>query len=157
MIICGIIQSPDNNNDQLLVHQISGEHQNSNAIINAQIKLTSTGKCINSKEINAWYIHTRGELYVQVVTNSSDFLGRPIILGIYIKKEDDDSKEISQETIVELLNSFLLKMDDASIANVTSFIVNHYTKAFLRGCLIRSCIIGIVLVLIVALFSYSIT
>ena len=127
MIICGIIQSPERNSDRLIVHQIAGAPQDSNSIIDAQFNLTTAGRCIGNSGIKGWQRKKTGELYLQAVTRSSDSSGRPITLGIYLKKEGEGSSGISRDTIVGLLDKFSLEMDDNSISAVESFIATYFT------------------------------
>ncbi|MBR4717755.1 MAG: hypothetical protein IKP09_06825 [Lentisphaeria bacterium] len=158
MIICGIVQSPEKNNDQLVVHQIAGEPQNPNSVIDAQIKLTSSSKCINDNGIKGWRRNRPRELYLQTVTRSSDFLGRPIILGIYLKKEGKESTVVSRESIVELLDKFSLKMDDDSISNVLFFITNRFSKNFIQrisSCALSLTFVVVLIVLTIAFFIFN--
>ena len=134
MIICGLIQSPEENNDQVIVKQSSGEEQSTNSIINAIIALTSNQPCADKNEIKIWKekktLGRPNELYISVPTNSKDYLGRTILFGIYLKKENDNSAEISKENIDELLNKFpiSLTIDDEKI----NIIVNLVNKSFFK-------------------------
>ena len=150
MIVCGIIQSPERNSDRLIVHQIAGEPQDSNSIINAQIDLAAAGKCISNSGIKGWRRRKTGEWYLETMTRSSDSSGRPIVLGIYLKKEGKESPVISRDTIVDLLNKFSLEMDDVSISNVESFIATYLTGTVLSKIL--PAILSVVLLLIVIFF-----
>ena len=156
MIICGIIQSPERNNDQLEVHQVAGKHQDADSIINAQIDLISTRGFRNAKGIKGWKRKKTKELYLQAATLSSDSLGRPITLGIYMKKEGEESANISRETIVELLNRFSLKMDDDSISDLVSFIEKKFPGTIAEK--LSSCsLVLVVFVLIALFFIFSLT
>lgn len=154
MIICGIIQSPEKNSDFLIVRQIAGEVQASDVVINAQINLTSRGNGICQNGIRGW---RKGKLYPKefylcATTNSKDCFGRSIILGIYLKKEKNDSFFFSKDTVIELLNSLSLEMEDSAICNIVSFIRNHFTGSFLqRNLSCSSMICGIIVLLAVVL------
>ena len=154
MIICGIIQSPEKNNNQLIIHQVAGLPQNPNSIINAQINLTSTRRCIDDNGIKGWL--GKEELYLLTTTLNSDAFGRPIALGIYLKKEGKESVCVSNDTIVKLLNELSLKMDDVSISKVVSFIARHFSKKGFKkksSCTIIFVVIALV-VLTAAFFAF---
>ena len=53
MIVCGIIQSPERDNDQLVVHQVAGKPQVPDSIINAQIVPRLTRDMFNHARITA--------------------------------------------------------------------------------------------------------
>ena len=129
MIVCGIIQAAQKNSDRIIVKQVSGESQSSDLIINAKIDLTTSGTDISRDGINGWRkgILRHEELYVSVMTNSKDFLERPIMLGIYLKKEKDPFC-VSKDIIIELLNRFSLEMDDVKIVNIVNFIKKNFTN-----------------------------
>ena len=160
MIVCGIVQSPKNNDDRLIVHQIAGAPQDPNSIINAQILLTANGKHISSNGINGWRgkRRLRNEFYLQIVTKSKDDLGRPIILGIYLKKEEKESAAISHEIAQKLLNEFSLELDESSVENLFSFIKCNFTGNILDR--FSSCSAGMIcamVVLLVTIFTILLT
>ena len=151
MIICGIIQSPEQNNDQLLVRQIEGNPQNPDSIINAQINLTSKQRCLNENGVKGWRNKKTKELYLQTTTQSLDSFGRPITFGIYLKKEGKEPAGISRDAIVRLLNTFSLEMDAASISRVESFIAGRPSK---KGAKRKSfCAIIFVVIFLIVLTS----
>ena len=155
MIICGIIQSPEKNNNQLIIHQVAGLPQNPNSIINAQIDLTSTRGCFENNGIKGWMRKRTKELYLQTTTLNFDAFGRPIALGIYLKKEGKETTCVSHDTIVELLNMFSLKMDDVSISRVESIIRSFSKKGSKKhlSCFIIFVVIAL-LVLTTTLFAF---
>lgn len=153
MIVCGIIQSPERDNDQLVVHQVAGKPQVPDSIINAQIDLISTREFRNANGIKGWKRKKTKELYLQTVTRSSDFLGRPITLGIYLKKEGKESSNISRETIVELLNRFSLKMDDDSISAIVSFIGKRFPRTIPAS--LEIIVLFLVVFILLAIFFIS--
>lgn len=159
MIVCGIVQSPKNNDDRLIVHQIAGAPQDPNSIINAQILLTANGKHISANGINGWRgkRRLRNEFYLQIVTKSTDDLGRPIILGIYLKKEGKESAVISHEIAQKLLNEFSLELDEFSVENLVSFIVCNFPGNILHRFTSCSGMICAMVVLLVTIFTILLT
>ena len=159
MIICGIVQSPRNNDDRLIVHQIAGAPQDPNSIINAQILLTAKGKHTSANGINGWRgkERLRNEFYLQIVTKSTDDLGRPIILGIYLKKEGKESTAISHETAQKLLNEFSLELDEFSVENFISFIACNFPGNILQRFSSCSGMICAMVVLLVTIFTVLLT
>ncbi len=156
MIICGIVQSPKNGDDRLIVHQIAGAQQDQNTIINSQIHLTANGKSISANGIKGWRGkgRKRNEFYLQILTKSTDDLGRPIIFGIYLKKEGKESTAISQEVAMKLFNEFSLEMDDSSVKNLISFIAGNFPGSILQRISSSSgmlCAMFVLLVIIITI------
>ena len=104
MILCGLIQSPEENNDQVIIKQSSGEEQSTNSIINATIALTANQPCVEKNEIKIWKeektFGSPNELYISVPTNSKDYLGRTILLGMYLKKKMTTLPKFPKKTLM---------------------------------------------------------
>ncbi len=160
MIICGMIQSPNENDSRLIIHQIDGKPLCNHSIIDAQIRLTTSGTCITKKGFKYWRRRWQWknprEVYIQAITNNVDDLGRKIALGIYVRKEGNErpNREITTKSIINLLDKFSLDMDEALIVNIASCINDDFLTRK-KSSLLLYLVCSVFLLTVILFFLFS--